>query len=179
MYFRFAVGNNKNNIRQIAVMVASFLFVSMGHRCRAFVPSAARQTRISSSSSSSSSSSAAFSTTTSTEKAPKAEENKVDLPKPLDFKLSMDDVVSLCKRRGIIFPSSEIYNGYAGFFDYGPIGCELKQNVKAAWWKTFVTSREDVVGVDTSIIHNPETWKSSGTCNRVGTAKTKTKTLAS
>jgi hypothetical protein len=74
----------------------------------------------------------------------------------------MEEIVSLCKRRGIIFPSSEIYNGYAGFFDYGPVGAELKKNIKDAWWKTFVTQREDVVGLDSSIIHNPTTWKSSG-----------------
>jgi len=76
--------------------------------------------------------------------------------------ISMDDIVSLCKRRGFIFPSSEIYNGYAGFYDYGPLGAELKRNVKDAWWKTFVIRREDVVGLDSSIIHNPTTWKSSG-----------------
>ncbi len=75
----------------------------------------------------------------------------------------MDEIVSLCKRRGIIFPSSEIYNGYAGFFDYGPLGAELKKNLKDAWWKHFVMQREDVVGLDSSIIHNPTTWKSSGT----------------
>ena len=81
---------------------------------------------------------------------------------PIDFQFDMDDVISLCKRRGLIFPSSEIYNGYAGFYDYGPIGVELKRSVKDFWWKTFVTSREDVVGLDSSIIHNPTTWKSSG-----------------
>jgi hypothetical protein len=85
------------------------------------------------------------------------------LPKPLPVKYHMDEIVSLCKRRGIIFASSEIYNGMAGFYDYGPLGCELKKNVKDAWWKNFVTSREDVVGLDSSIIHNPATWKSSGT----------------
>jgi hypothetical protein len=74
----------------------------------------------------------------------------------------MEEIVSLCKRRGIIFPSSEIYNGYAGFYDYGPLGAELKKNIKDAWWKNFVTQREDVVGLDSSIIHNPITWKSSG-----------------
>jgi len=77
-------------------------------------------------------------------------------------KVTMDEIVSLCKRRGIIFPSSEIYNGFAGFYDYGPLGAELKKNVKDIWWKTFVTAREDVVGLDSSIIHNPTTWKSSG-----------------
>jgi glycyl-tRNA synthetase len=74
----------------------------------------------------------------------------------------MEEIVSLCKRRGIIFPSSEIYNGMAGFYDYGPLGAELKKNIKDAWWKHFVTQREDVVGLDSSIIHNPTTWQSSG-----------------
>ena len=99
-----------------------------------------------------------------------AEETETEKPAPPTVvpnseaysKLKMDDVVSLCKRRGIIFPSSEIYNGFAGFFDYGPLGAELKKNVKDAWWRTFVTRREDVVGLDSSIIHNPTTWKSSG-----------------
>jgi len=81
--------------------------------------------------------------------------------KPQDIP-DMEEIVSLCKRRGIIFPSSEIYNGYAGFFDYGPLGAELKKNLKDAWWKHFVTQREDVVGLDSSIIHNPTVWKSSG-----------------
>lgn len=81
--------------------------------------------------------------------------------------ISMDDIISLCKRRGFIFPSSEIYNGYAGFYDYGPLGAELKREVKDAWWKTFVIRREDVVGLDSSIIHNPTTWKSSGTSKGV------------
>jgi hypothetical protein len=82
----------------------------------------------------------------------------------LDVKYDMEDIVSLCKRRGFVYPSSEIYNGFAGFYDYGPMGAELKKNVKDQWWKTFVTQREDVVGLDSSIIHNPMTWKSSGAC---------------
>jgi len=82
-------------------------------------------------------------------------------------KVTMDDIVSLCKRRGFIFPSSEIYNGFAGFYDYGPLGSELKKNVKDVWWKHFVTRREDVVGLDSSIIHNPTTWKSSGELHNV------------
>ena len=82
----------------------------------------------------------------------------------------MEEIVSLCKRRGIIFPSSEIYNGFAGFYDYGPLGAELKKNIKDAWWKNFVTQREDVVGVDSSIIHNPTTWKSSGASNKLSLA---------
>ena len=98
-----------------------------------------------------------------------ADSKTADAPKvkELPVKYNMEEIVSLCKRRGIIFPSSEIYNGYAGFYDYGPLGSELKKNVKDAWWKTFVTQREDVVGLDSSIIHNPKTWKSSGTYNRL------------
>lgn len=94
-----------------------------------------------------------------------AEGTAMPLVKELPVKYNMEEIVSLCKRRGIIFPSSEIYNGYAGFYDYGPLGCELKKNVKDAWWRFFVTSREDVVGLDSSIIHNPATWKSSGKYN--------------
>jgi hypothetical protein len=56
-------------------------------------------------------------------------------------KVKMDEIVSLCKRRGLIFPSSEIYNGFAGFYDYGPLGSELKKNVKDLWWRHFVTRR--------------------------------------
>ena len=92
-----------------------------------------------------------------------AEEKEAPTPQALP---DMEEIVSLCKRRGIIFPSSEIYNGYAGFFDYGPLGSELKKNLKDVWWNHFVTKREDVVGLDSSIIHNPTTWKSSGTFHR-------------
>jgi len=77
-------------------------------------------------------------------------------------KLDMSDIVSLCKRRGFIFQSSELYNGFAGFYDYGPLGVEMKRNIKDTWWRTFVQSRDDVVGIDTSIIANPAIWKSSG-----------------
>jgi len=97
----------------------------------------------------------ASTTEASTSTAPIVNENAYD-------EVSMEDIVSLCKRRGIIFPSSEIYNGFAGFYDYGPLGSELKKNVKDTWWRHFVTRREDVVGLDSSIIHNPTTWQSSG-----------------
>jgi hypothetical protein len=86
----------------------------------------------------------------------------IDDVSPTQF--NMDDIIGLCKRRGFIFPSSEIYNGYAGFYDYGPMGVEMKRAVKDLWWRTFVTSREDVVGLDSSIIHNPMTWQNSGKC---------------
>ncbi len=92
---------------------------------------------------------------------PTATKDEVETTKLPD----MEEIVSLCKRRGIIFPSSEICNGFAGFFDYGPLGAELKRNIKDAWWRNFVTQREDVVGLDSSIIHNPTTWKSSGKWN--------------
>ena len=77
-------------------------------------------------------------------------------------KVDMDKIVSLCKRRGLIFPSSEIYGGLASCWDYGPMGVELKRNVKDAWWKTIVHERADVVGLDTSIIMHPKVWAASG-----------------
>ena len=74
----------------------------------------------------------------------------------------MDRLVSLCKRRGFIFPSSEIYGGINGFWDYGPLGVELKRNIKEAWWQDVVLKRSDVVGLDCSIIMNPRVWEASG-----------------
>ena len=75
---------------------------------------------------------------------------------------SMETFVSLCKRRGFVFQSSEIYGGIGGFWDYGPLGVELKNNIKSAWWKATVQQRDDVVGLDASIIMNPKTWVASG-----------------
>ena len=74
----------------------------------------------------------------------------------------MEELVGLCKRRGFIFPSSEIYGGYNGFFDYGPLGVELRNNIKNAWWDDFVHRRDDIVGLDSSIIMHPAIWKASG-----------------
>jgi len=74
----------------------------------------------------------------------------------------MDKIVSLCKRRGLIFQSSEIYGGLGSSWDYGPLGVELKQNVKAAWWKAVVHFRDDVVGLDAAILMHPKTWHASG-----------------
>jgi glycyl-tRNA synthetase len=74
----------------------------------------------------------------------------------------LEDIVSLCKRRGFIFPSSEIYGGLASCYDYGPLGVELKNNVKRAWWKHVVQMRDDVVGLDASIFMHPLIWKASG-----------------
>jgi glycyl-tRNA synthetase len=74
----------------------------------------------------------------------------------------MDDLVSLCARRGFVFPSSEIYGGINGFWDYGPLGVELKNNLKALWWQRVVRERDDVEGLDSSIISHPRTWEASG-----------------
>jgi glycyl-tRNA synthetase len=79
--------------------------------------------------------------------------------------VSLDKIAALCKRRGFIYPGSEIYGGLAGFWDYGPLGVELKNNIKRQWWKDMVYTREDVVGLDAAIIMNPEVWKSSGHLN--------------
>ena len=75
---------------------------------------------------------------------------------------TMEKLVALCLNRGFIYPSSEIYGGIAGFWDYGPLGTELRNNLKAAWWQRMVRERDDVVGLDSSIIANPETWVASG-----------------
>jgi glycyl-tRNA synthetase len=74
----------------------------------------------------------------------------------------MEKIISLCKRRGFIFPGSEIYGGLANSWDYGPLGVELKNNIKQLWWKRFVQSRDDVVGIDASLIMNPKVWTASG-----------------
>ncbi len=75
---------------------------------------------------------------------------------------TVDTVVSLCKRRGFVFPSGEIYGGTRSAWDYGPLGVELKENIRRQWWKAMVTSRDDVVGLDSSIILPRETWVASG-----------------
>ncbi len=75
---------------------------------------------------------------------------------------NFDVIVSLAKRRGFVFPSSEIYGGMAGFWDYGPLGVELKNNVKQAWWRHMVSLRDDVVGLDAAIIMHPRVWEASG-----------------
>jgi glycyl-tRNA synthetase len=76
--------------------------------------------------------------------------------------LNIDDMAVFCKQKGFVYPSSEIYGGMAGFFDYGPYGTELKNNLKNEWWKSHVQSRQDIVGIDGSIICNPKVWVASG-----------------
>ncbi len=77
-------------------------------------------------------------------------------------KVDMEKLVSLCKRRGFVFPGSEIYGGLGAFWDYGPLGVELKNNVRQAWWRAVVQEREDVVGLDSAILMHPQTWVASG-----------------
>ncbi|TMB52294.1 MAG: glycine--tRNA ligase [Deltaproteobacteria bacterium] len=75
---------------------------------------------------------------------------------------TMEKVVNLCKRRGFVFPGSEIYGGLGSSLDYGPLGVELKRNVKDAWWRAVVTGRDDVVGIDAALIMHPAVWEASG-----------------
>src|ERR1700748_1320191 len=90
-----------------------------------------------------------------------AESNTADL---------MDKIVSLCKRRGFIFQASEIYGGINGFWDYGPLGVELKNNIRDSWWRAMVIAPPigpdglpvQIVGLDSAIIQNPKTWVASG-----------------
>ncbi len=74
----------------------------------------------------------------------------------------MDKIVSLAKRRGFVYPGSEIYGGLANSWDYGPLGTELKNNIKQLWWKRFVQSRPDMVGIDAALVMNPKVWEASG-----------------
>ncbi|MET1033400.1 MAG: glycine--tRNA ligase, partial [Candidatus Saccharimonadales bacterium] len=76
--------------------------------------------------------------------------------------VSLDDIVSLAKRRGFIYQGSEIYGGLAGTWDYGPLGVALKRNIEQAWWKMFVDSRDDMYGLDSAILMNQKVWQASG-----------------
>ena len=76
--------------------------------------------------------------------------------------LTMDKLIGLCKNRGFIFAGSEIYDGLANTWDYGPLGVELKNNIKKAWWQKFVTECKHNVGLDSAILMNPRVWKASG-----------------
>ncbi|MCG2809695.1 MAG: glycine--tRNA ligase [Candidatus Portnoybacteria bacterium] len=76
--------------------------------------------------------------------------------------ITMEKIVSLCKRRGFVYPGSDIYGGLANTYDYGPLGTELKNNIKQAWWKYFIQDREDMVGLDGGILMSPKIWEASG-----------------
>ena len=84
------------------------------------------------------------------------------MPDTAPTPVSMETLVALCKRRGFIFQSSEIYGGINGFFDFGPLGVELKKNIRDCWWNDMVRRRDDIVGIETSIIMHPKVWEASG-----------------
>ena len=86
----------------------------------------------------------------------------LNLMAELKENLLMEKIVSLCKRRGFVFQSSEIYGGINGFWDYGPLGAELKRNVKELWWNTMTRQRDDIAGLEATIIMSPQIWKASG-----------------
>ena len=75
---------------------------------------------------------------------------------------SLDQIVSLCKRRGFVFPGSEIYGGLSNSWDYGPLGIEMKNAIQQWWWDRFVRLRQDMVGIDAAIMMNPKVWEASG-----------------
>jgi glycyl-tRNA synthetase len=89
------------------------------------------------------------------------------MPENVTGKVSLEKLVSLCQRRGFIFPSSDIYGGLSGCWDYGPVGVELKRNVKEAWWRAVVQERDDIIGMDTSILMNSKVWEASGHIERM------------
>ena len=76
--------------------------------------------------------------------------------------IKLEDIVSLCKRRGFVFPGSDIYGGFAGTWDFGPLGVALKRNIMNDWWKFFVEDRDEIYGIDAAILMNPRTWVASG-----------------
>ena len=76
--------------------------------------------------------------------------------------VTMDTIVALCKRRGFVYPSAEIYGGFANAWDYGPLGVELRRNIRDQWWRAMVQGRDDVVGLEGAIITNPRVWVTSG-----------------
>jgi glycyl-tRNA synthetase len=91
-----------------------------------------------------------------------ASQNTGASPEPVAIPNLMEAITGLAKRRGFIYQSSEIYGGLNGFFDYGPLGAELKRNIRDAWWKDMVHRRDDIVGIETSIIMHPKVWEASG-----------------
>jgi len=89
-------------------------------------------------------------------------EEKVEENELRHEKISIEELANFCKRKGFVFRSSDIYGGFAGFWDFGPLGVELFNNIKQNWWNYFVTSKDNIVGLDASIISHPRTWKASG-----------------
>ena len=93
---------------------------------------------------------------------PSSPASTADQPDPGPAVARLDTIVSLAKRRGFVYPSSEIYGGINAVWDYGPLGVELKNNVKRAWWRSMVQERDDIVGLDAGILMHPEVWVTSG-----------------
>lgn len=87
---------------------------------------------------------------------------KIDISQEDSTPISIEELATFCKRKGFVYPSGEIYGGFAGFWDFGNLGTELKNNIKKEWWKFHVYERQDIVGMDGSIITNPKTWEASG-----------------
>src|SRR5215204_3347463 len=81
---------------------------------------------------------------------------------PMTDRVSMDTLVSLCKRRGFVYPAAEIYGGFANAWDYGPLGVAMRRNIRDAWWRATVQERADVVGIEATVITNPAVWQASG-----------------
>ena len=92
----------------------------------------------------------------------KKKEKATTTKKDIKDGVSMEELMQLCKAKGFVFQSSEIYQPFPGFFDFGPLGVELKNNIKKLWWRDMVQRREDMVGLDSSIIASPDVWKASG-----------------
>ncbi len=88
--------------------------------------------------------------------------SKPSLRKLKKLNPSIEELATFCKRRGFVYPSAEIYGGYSGFWDFGVLGAELKKNIKDCWWKFYVYGRDDIVGIDGSIITSPKVWEASG-----------------
>lgn len=93
--------------------------------------------------------------------------------------LTMEKLVALCKNRGFVFPGSEIYGGFANTWDFGPVGVELKNNIKRAWWKRFVQEDPNTYGVDAAILMNPRVWEASGHVASFGDPKWTAKNVRS
>ena len=92
----------------------------------------------------------------------KEEKSKLSIDEKASSIFTIEELTTFCKRKGFVYPSAEIYGGLAGFWDFGPLGVELKNNLKREWWKYHVYQREDIAGIDGSIITNPKVWKASG-----------------
>ena len=96
-------------------------------------------------------------------RAPQAEHSLTDATEPASgMKADIETITSLAKRRGFVFPSAEIYGGFASTYDYGPLGVEMRRNIRELWWRSMVSDRDDIVGVEAAIITSPDVWRATG-----------------